>query len=77
MAYKGFRLKLNVQNKNPRTKISTQPNSAPNSPSMQRRSSRPHTTAFTTATASYRKETPNGIQKLTTTQKLVIYRDNS
>ncbi|VVC41456.1 Hypothetical protein CINCED_3A005749 [Cinara cedri] len=68
LVYKGIQSKLNVQNKNPRTKISTQPNSAPNSPSTQRRSLRPHTTAFTTASASYRKETSHGIQRLTTTQ---------
>ncbi|XP_025411611.1 DENN domain-containing protein 1B-like isoform X2 [Sipha flava] len=70
-AYKDFRSKLHVQNKNPRTKISTQPNSAPSSPSVQRRSSRPYTTAFTTASASYRKETSNGIQKLTNAQNLL------
>jgi len=69
MAYKDFRSKLNGQNKNVRTKISTQPNSAPNSPSMQRRSLRPYTTDFTTASASYRKETPNSIQRLNNVQK--------
>lgn len=74
LAYKDFRSKINVQNKNPRTKISTQPNSAPSSPSVQRRSSRPYTTAFTTASASYRKETPNGIQRLNE-QKLVYFYD--
>lgn len=66
MAYKGFRSKLNVQNKNPRTKISKQPNSAPNSPSMQR-PSRPHTTV-------YRKETSNGIQRSATAQKRVKFK---
>lgn len=77
LAYKDIRSKLNVQNKNPRTKINTQPNSAPSSPSVQRRSSRPYTTAFTTASASYRKETPNGIQRLTNAQQLVYFHDNN
>ncbi|KAL5233179.1 hypothetical protein ACI65C_000589 [Semiaphis heraclei] len=64
LAYKDIRLKFNIPNKNPRTKISTHPNSAPNSPSMQKRLSWSHTTA----SASYRKETANGLQKLTTSQ---------
>jgi len=66
LAYKDIRSKFNVPNKNPRTKIGNQPNSAPNSPSMQKRQSWSHTTA----SASYRKETANGLQKLTTSQKL-------
>uniref|UniRef100_A0A2H8TUP2 DENN domain-containing protein 1A n=1 Tax=Melanaphis sacchari TaxID=742174 RepID=A0A2H8TUP2_9HEMI len=65
-AYKDIRSKFNVPNKNPRTKIGNQPNSAPNSPSMQKRLSWSHTTA----SASYRKETTNGLQKLTTSQNL-------
>jgi len=63
--YRDLRSKLNVQNKNPRTKISTQHNSAPNSPSMQRRPSRP----YTTASASYRKDIPNGIPRFNTAHK--------
>lgn len=65
LVYKDLRSKLNVQNKNPRTKINAQPNSAPNSPSMQRRSSRLYTTPCT----SYRKETSNDIQRLSSVQK--------
>ncbi|XP_050423721.1 DENN domain-containing protein 1B-like isoform X2 [Adelges cooleyi] len=71
LAYKGFRLKLNVQNKNPRTKINTQPNSAPSSPSAQRRSTRPHTTAFSTPSTSYHKEIPNGVQRLNSAQNVL------
>lgn len=56
LVYKDFRSKLNVQNKNPRTKNSTHPNSAPNSPSMPRR-------PYTSASASYRKETSNDIKQ--------------
>lgn len=65
LVYKDFRSKLNFQSKNPRTKINTQPNSAPNSPSMPRRPSRP----YTTASASYRKETSNDIKHLGSAQK--------
>ncbi|CAI6362230.1 unnamed protein product [Macrosiphum euphorbiae] len=70
LAYKDIRSKFNVPNKNPRTKIGTHPNSAPNSPSMQKRQSWSHTTA----SASYRKETANGLQKLTTSQN---FKDSS
>jgi len=65
LVYKDFRSKLNVQNKNSRTKNSTQPNSAPNSPSMSRSSSRP----YTSASASYCKETSNDIKRLGSAQK--------
>lgn len=72
LVYKGLRTKLNINNKNPRTKIPL-PNSAPSSPSMQRRPLRVNTSGFPTASASYRKETLNGIQRLNTTQRQVHF----
>ncbi|XP_050544102.1 DENN domain-containing protein 1B-like [Daktulosphaira vitifoliae] len=71
LAYKGLRSKLYVQNKNPRTMINTQPNSAPNSPSAQRKPSRPHTTAFTTTSNNTHKEIKNGIQHMSVTQNML------
>lgn len=43
--------------------MNSQSNSAPNSPSLQRKQPKMHPAVFPIASASYRKETLNGKQK--------------